>query len=58
MNLYQAVMEYERAKNQQGLTGKEIAEKARQIFDFDRLNAAVVRALQEEKKFVFDEKSC
>ena len=52
MNLYQAVMEYERVKNQQGLTEQEIAEKARQIFDFDRLNAAVVGALQEEKNFV------
>lgn len=58
MNLYQAVMEYERVKNQQGLTDQEIAEKAREIFDFERLNAATIGALQKEKIFVGDEKTC
>lgn len=50
MNLYEAVLELERVKNRPELTDEEIAEKARQIFKFDR-EKVVAQAKEAAEKF-------
>lgn len=48
MNLYKAVIEFESVKNQPDLTEQEIAEKARSIFDYEKLTAAVRASISND----------
>ncbi len=57
MNLYKAVIEFEKVKNQPDLTEQEVAEKARSIFDYEKLNAAIVESINNDIWWKFSEKS-
>lgn len=48
MNLYKAVIEFERVKNQPDLTEQEIEEKARSIFDYEKLTSAVQASISND----------
>lgn len=48
MNLYKAVIEFERVKNQPDLTEQEIAEKARSIFDYEKLTTAIQESINND----------
>jgi hypothetical protein len=54
MNLYKAVIEFEKVKNQPDLTKQEIAEKARKIFNYDRLVCLICESIND---CVFDKKT-
>lgn len=48
MNLYKAVIEFERVKNQPDLTEQEIAEKARSIFDYKKITTAIQESINND----------
>lgn len=48
MNLYKAVIEFERVKNQPDITEQEIAEKARSIFDYEKLTTAIQESINND----------
>lgn len=48
MNLYKAVIEFERVKNQPDLTEQEVAEKARSIFDYEKLTTAIQESINND----------
>lgn len=48
MNLYKAVIEFERVKNQPDITEQEIAEKARSIFDYEKSTTAIQESINND----------
>lgn len=48
MNLYKAVIEFEKVKNQPDLTEQEVAEKARSIFDYEKLTTAIQESINND----------
>ena len=48
MNLYKAVIEFEKVKNQPDLTEQDVAEKARSIFDYEKLTTAIQESINND----------